>query len=446
MIIIGGGPGGYDTAALAAQNGLQTVLIEASHLGGACLNEGCIPTKCLCRSAEAMQLAAGKAAELGLKIEGVSLDFARVMERKREVVATLTAGISSMLKSAGVEVVIGRATLRDAHTATVGEEEYTAPSVIIATGATTKFLPIEGAHLDGVLTSRELLEADSVPESLCIIGGGVIGLEFASIFSSFGTKVSVVEFLPEILPAFDRDLAKRLRIALRRKGVDFHVNSAAQYIHRTDAGFSVGFASRGSESSIEAASVFMAVGRAAALDSLDFADVGIATSKRGVEVDDDFQTSVKGVYAVGDINGRAQLAHVARAQGRHALMHILGRADDVDFSIVPAAVFTSPELAMVGPTEEQLKVAGTEYRTCRAAYRANGKALAEGEGDGVMKILVSPSGKVLGAHALGLRASELIHEVAAFISMGCGLDDIKRMIHAHPTLNEIVLSAAEAAK
>lgn len=455
LIIIGAGPGGYETAVLAAKSGLETILIEKQWLGGACLNEGCIPTKCLCRSAEVIDLIRESDVLLGVENTAVKYDFSKVMERKSGVVDTLKAGVDSLLKSANVSVVIGAASFKDAHTIVVenaknqaGEEveaEYSADNIIIATGAETKFLPIEGAHSENVLTSRELLSIDYVPQSLCIVGGGVIGLEFASVFSSFGSKVSVVEFCPEILPNFDHDMSKRLRMSLKKKGIEFHVKAAVTAIETTEDGLSkVKFTEKGKDCEISAEKVLMATGRKAFVDGLNLEAIGVETDRRGIVVDENFETSVKGIYAIGDVNGRVMLAHVAKFQGKQALAKILGKDTRIDFNIIPAAVFTSPELAMVGLTEEECKAKEISFKAYKAFYRANGKALSLNESEGLVKLLATEDGKILGSTILGAHASDLIHEVAMVMSCGGTVADIQHTIHAHPTLSEIILDASES--
>ncbi len=425
LIIIGAGPGGYETAVRAAKAGLQTVVIEKGALGGTCLNAGCIPTKCLCHSAE------------------MPGEWTAAIERKNEVVEKLKSGVSMLMKTPGITLVEGEAHFQDAHTITVGDETYTAPHIIIATGSVTKFLPIPGAHAQGVVTSTEILNLPTLPQRLCIIGGGVIGLEFASIFQSFGTQVTVVEFCKEVLPNFDRDIAKRLRTSLKRRGIDFHVGAAAKEIHEGSP-LVVDYEEKGKVQSSEADLVLMAVGRAANLSALNLADVGIETTPRGIVVDEHMQTSVPGIYAIGDVNGLLQLAHAASAQGKTALSHILGKGADYRIGEVPAAVFTVPEVAMVGLTEEQLTENGTEYQSHKAFYRANGKALAMEADDGLVKLLTAPDGTVLGCHILGAHASDLIHEVTLLMRLGGTIHDLADTVHAHPSLSEILFAAAES--
>ena len=445
LIIIGAGPGGYETAVRAAKAGLQVVIIEKEHLGGTCLNAGCIPTKCLCHSAENPPPTPSQGG-------GESSSYlAEAIARKNEVVEKLKAGVAQLMKTPGITLVEGEARFIDAHTVAVGGEQYEAKNIIIATGSKTKFLPIPGAHAEGVLTSTELLNLTTLPQRLAIIGGGVIGLEFASIFQSLGSQVTVIEFCKEVLPNFDRDLAKRLRTSLKKRGIEFHTSAAAKEIKTSptpsqggEKTIVVDFEEKGKVQSVEADVVLMAVGRAANLDSLNLADVGIETSPRGIVVDENMQTNVPGIYAIGDVNGLIQLAHAASAQGRIALEHTLSPLTaHLSPLIIPSAVFTVPEAAMVGQTEEQLTEAGIEYQAHKAFYRANGKALAMDADDGLVKILTDKEGKILGCHILGAHASDLIHEVTLAMQLGATIHDIAHTVHAHPSLSEIILSAAE---
>ena len=367
LIIIGAGPGGYETAVKAAKAGLKTVIIEKEALGGTCLNAGCIPTKCLCHSAEVHDevLAVGYA--------DAAVDIAALVARKDSVVEKLRQGVAMLMKTPGITLVQGEARFIDAHTVAVrkadGEEEqFTAPNVIIATGSVTKFLPIPGAHAKGVITSTEALNLTTLPKRLCIIGGGVIGMEFASIFRSFGVEVEVVEFMKEILPAFDRDIAKRLRTSLKKRGIGFHVGAAAKAIYEGEP-MRVEYEEKGKLQSLECDLVLMAVGRGANLEAINLDDIGVAYTRRGITVDADMQTNIPGVYAIGDVNGLCQLAHAATFQGYCALDHIIRLVRDAAINgcenpyhaaltVIPAAVFTNPEVAMVGQTEEQLTEAG----------------------------------------------------------------------------------------
>jgi len=445
LIIIGAGPGGYETAVEAAREGLNVAVVEKGHPGGTCLNVGCIPTKCLCRNAEVLE-DVKNAERYGISCSPVAFDLAKAVARKDEVVEKLRAGIGSLMQQPGITLWQGEARFAPSsepgvHVIKVSEAELRAPKVILALGSTTKFLPVEGAHSEGVVTSTEMLSLTEVPRRLCIIGGGVIGLEFASIFRSFGAEVCVVEYCKEVLPAFDKDIAKRLRTSLKKRGIAFKTGAAVTAIRETPEGAKlVEYDEKGKIASTEADLVLMAVGRVANVEAMNLSEAGIAVGRRGIEVDEHLQTNVPGVYAVGDVNGLLQLAHAATFQGKVALAHLLGRDSGIRLDICPAAVFTVPELAMVGQTEEQLTQAGTPYEVHKAFYRANGKALAMEADDGMMKVLTAPDGKILGAHILGAHAADLIHEAAVVMSLGGTLRRLQDTVHAHPTLSEILLS------
>ncbi len=443
LIIIGAGPGGYEVAVRAAKAGKSVLVVEARHLGGTCLNEGCIPTKCLCKNAALLQ-EIKEASAFGISTGDISFDLATAIERKNSVVERLTAGIQSLMKTPGITLVEGTAQFIDDHTIEVNGTQYTAEHIIIATGSVSKFLPIEGAHSEGVVTSTELLNIRDIPARLCIIGGGVIGMEFASIFNAFGSQVTVVEYCKEIIPNFDRDIAKRLRTALKKQGITFQTGAAVTAIRRDEEGHSiVEYTEKNSTKSIEADLVLMAVGRAANTASLNLADVGIAFTPKGITVNDNMQTSIPHIYAVGDVNGLCQLAHAATFQSYRALNHILGKTDDIDFDIMPAAVFTSPEVATVGLAEEQAEAKGIPYSTHKAFYRANGKALSMGAEEGLIKILTDNDGIIIGCHILGEHAADIIHEAALLIHNRATLEQLKDCIHAHPSLSEIFLAATE---
>lgn len=443
LIIIGAGPGGYETAVKAAEAGLDTVIIEARRPGGTCLNEGCIPTKCLCRNAE-MLYDLRDATTFGIDNLSYTFDISKAVERKNQVVGALVSGIESLLRNPRITYVNGKAEFvpGDAHTVRVDGEEYTAPAVIIATGSVTKYLPIEGAHQPGVLTSTEMLDLDHIPARVCIVGGGVIGLEFASIFNAFGSEVTVVEFCKEILPNFDSDIAKRLRQALKGRGITFVTQAGVTAIRQGEGDtYSVEYECKGKTSAVEADVVLMAVGRAANLDSLNLAEAGIEFDRRGIVTDEHFATNVPGVYAVGDINGRCQLAHAATFQSFHALNRILGREDGIRMDIIPAAVFTSPEAAMVGLTEQQCKEKGIECNVHKGFFRANGKAMAMNETEGMVKIISGSDGRVLGCHLFGPHAADLIQEITILMQKDGTVGDLRDCIHAHPTLSEVLMNA-----
>lgn len=414
IIIIGAGPGGYETAAEAAARGIEVVIVSDGPLGGTCLNEGCIPTKAMC-----------------------AMD-APDQERKREVITQLQGGIAQLMRNKLITLVQGRAKLRDSRSIEVDGTVYEGDAIIIATGSVSASLPIPGA--DKTLDSAAMLELTEVPRRLCVIGGGVIGLEFASIYRKFGSEVTVLEFCPNVLPRFDVDLAKRLKASLAKRGIAIETSARVTAVEdgkvlwtKNDKPFET-----------EADCILMAVGRRPNLASLNLDDLGLQYGPRGIVVDENMQTSVPGVYAIGDITGGMMLAHVATAQGRRALNHICGESDGIDFSVVPAAVFTVPEAACVGKTEEECE--GMEICVGKANYRANGKAVASGEADGWCKVIADKaSGRILGVHILGAHASDIIHEAAVLVALGVTTKNARDIIHAHPTLSEVLLAAITAA-
>ncbi|MDE7368876.1 MAG: dihydrolipoyl dehydrogenase [Muribaculaceae bacterium] len=428
LIIIGAGPGGYETAAEAAAEGLNVVIIERGELGGTCLNRGCIPTKALCRSAQ-VALDVKEAALYGVDVNGVTLNYGAAAIRKDSVVAQLREGVEMALSRC--TVVHGDAKFVEPRIVVVGEESYTAPKIIIATGSAPARLPIPGAEL--AVDSDRLLSMTSFPENVTIIGGGVIGMEFASILNAFSVNVTVVEYCKEILPPFDKDISKRLKMALAKRGINI-ITSAAVTEIKPDK--TVVYEAKGKQAEVASDLVVMAVGRRPVLpEGID--KIGIAVGRRGIEVDDNMMTSVEGIYAIGDVNGRCMLAHAASAQGRI----ILGKK--VDLNVVPSAVFATPECAMVGLTEEQCKEGEIPYKSAKALFRANGKALAMNESDGLVKMIVNTETRqILGCHICGPHAADLIQEVALAMANGLTVDAIADTIHGHPTLGEAVQQAA----
>ena len=444
IIIIGAGPGGYETALEAAALGKSVTLINGGRLGGTCLNEGCIPTKCLVRDAAVVRNLK-EASDYSADNVKFDIDFNRILSRKENVVGQLRDGVAALLKRAKVNVVEGMASFKDQFTVTVNGEDYDAEHIIIATGSRSKSLPIPGADKEWVLDSTKILDIDYVPESLVIVGGGVIGMEFASIFSTLGTKVTVVEYMKQILPPFDSDIAKRLKQAMGKQGVDIVTGAAVKSLEQDyDYNIVVKYESKGKECEVTATNVLMAVGRAANVEGLNLEAAGVDYSARGIQVNDNMQTNVDHIYAIGDVNSRMMLAHVATAQGKRALNHILGKSDDINFNVVPSAVFTYPECGMAGLTEEQCKARGMEIETGKGFYRANGKALAMGEPEGLCKLIFEKgSGRLVGAHVMGAEAALLAQQCCDMITYGKTRADIKATIFGHPTLSEIILSACE---
>ena len=462
LIIIGAGPGGYETALLAAKRGVEVVLIESGHVGGTCLNEGCIPTKAFCKNAEVLD-GLREAETFGVTGLSYGFDFKAVTARKNAVVEQLRGGVEGLLGHKLITLVRGNASFKDAHTVVVTSSpvmssevetsEYSADYIIIATGSVSASLPIPGADLPGILTSREILDLEEVPQRLCVIGGGVIGLEFASVFRSFGSEVTVLEYFKEILPRFDSDLSKRLKQSLGKRGIEINTQAQVTAIEEVDGVYKVSFTRKGKEEVIEADKVLMAVGRKANVGSLNLADVGIEFTPRGIVVDEKtMQTNIPHIYAVGDINGKMMLAHAATFQGIVALDHIMDVENGIDLSVMPAAVFTSPEAASVGMTEEDCKDAGIPIRALKSFFRANGKAVTMGETDGFCKVIVAAEpkegaespyepGRILGCHLFGPHASDIVQEACALISRKATLNEFEDIIHTHPTLTEVLQSA-----
>lgn len=447
LIIIGAGPGGYETALAAAGRGLSVTLFNGDRLGGTCLNEGCIPTKCLCKNSEiVMQFK--EAEKFGIDDFTFSLDFNKVMARKQEVVDSLRSGIETMMKSAKVNVVNEMASFKDATTVVAGGEEYTADNFIIASGSVSRSLPIPGAELECVKDSTDMLAIEYIPESLTIIGGGVIGMEFASIFAGFGSKVTVIEFMKQILPPFDSDIAKRLKQSLSKRGINIITGAAAKKIEQNeDYEIVVTYEAKGKEEQVVSSDLLMAVGRAPRTEGLNLEAAGVEYSRRGIVVDDFMRTNVPHIFAIGDVNARMMLAHVASFQGLKALDAIMDRKNRIDLSIVPSAVFTVPECGMVGLTEEQCKAQGLEVKKGQSFFRANGKSLALGEPEGLVKLLFTKEDeKLVGAHIMGVQAADLAQQCADFMNAGMTRSQIQDVVFGHPTVSEVILAACHAVK
>ena len=414
LIIIGAGPGGYRAAEYAAKQGLKVVIFEGAEVGGTCLNVGCIPTKTYVHSAS----------------------FAEARERMAAVVPQLRAGVEGILSNPNITLVREKGVFTDAHT--VGD--YTAPNIIIATGSETKWLPIPGADDPHVVDSTGLLNLDTLPKRLAIIGAGVIGMEFASVFHRFGSEVTVIEYLKECLPALDGDIAKRLRKQMEKEGITFHMQCGVKQVADGEVFFED---KKGNTQSVEADVILMATGRKPRVQP-DFANEGFEYDERkGITVDANFETTVKGIYAIGDVNGKQMLAHAAEMQAVRAVNRILGKTDAINFNIMPAAIFTEPEAACVGPTEDQLKEQGVTYACKKSFWRANGKALTMGETEGLLKLFCDADGVILGCHAYGAHAADIVQEVSVLMCKHTTISELADMIHIHPTLSEILKNAAE---
>ena len=423
LIIIGAGPGGYKAAVYAAKHGLKVTIFEDAHVGGTCLNVGCIPTKTYVHSAT----------------------FTEAVERQQQVVEALRGGIETLLSHPNITLVRSKAQFIDAHTVEASSmgEVWRGENIIVATGSSPKMLPIEGVDNPHVVDSTGLLSLKTLPKKLCIIGAGVIGMEFASVFQRFGSEVTVIEYLKECLPMVDSDIAKRLRKLLEKRDITFYMGAGVKAIvpDASPSGLPVVlFEQKGKELSVDADIILMATGRKPNV-STDFSNAGFDYDERkGIATDVNFETTMKGIYAIGDVNGKQMLAHAAEMQGIHVINRILGKQDNIRFEVMPAAIFTNPEAACVGPSEDQLKEAGTPYECHKSFYRANGKALAMNETEGMVKLCTEPDeGRILSAHIFGTHAADLVQEVTAYITLGATLRQLRETVHIHPTLSEVLI-------
>ena len=444
LLIIGSGPGGYRTASYAAKNGLHVTIIEKDQLGGTCLNAGCIPTKCLAHDAEVRIAALSSFDTLP------SLDFVKVMERKNGVLSQLREGINTLLNQPNINLIKGEAHFVSDHIVEVGDRKIEAKNIIIATGSQAKLPPFINRedYLNSptlkrsVVTSTELLSIDELPKRLIIIGAGVIGMEFASAFAAFGCQVVVVEYMKECLPMIDSDIAKRLRKMLEKRGVTFYMQSAVEKVipptEEDNVDTIVVFNKKEKEIKLEADLVLIATGRQPNVMDIGLDSTNIEYSLKGIPVDKNMKTNINGVYAIGDVNARQMLAHAATFQGFRAVNHILSKQDNICLEIMPSAIFTYPEAACVGKTEEQCKESGINYTIRKGFYRSNGKALSMNETEGMIKILIGEDGLILGGHAYGSHSADLIQELSALMNRDTTLDEICDIIHIHPTLSEIL--------
>ena len=451
IVIIGAGTGGYVAAIRAAQLGAQVTLIESSAVGGLCLNWGCIPSKSLLACAELAQKIR-KAGEFGIMITGaVTYDLARMVERKNKIVAGLVKGVRTLLKTWNVELIEGRGALVGATTVRVVKADGTettlqADAIIVGTGTTAPALP--NLALDGtrIISSREALDLTAVPESLLIVGGGVEGCEFASLFGALGTKVTLVEMLPRILPTEDEEVSALLTAELKKQGVAILVNARVEKAAVGADGVTTTLADG---QAVAAAKVLVSIGRRFNTAGLGLEEAGVQLGRRGeILVNERMETNVPGVYAIGDVTGKAMLAHVASAQGKVAVRNILGRPATMSYDVIPAGIFTFPEVGRVGLTEQEARQRGQEQgmeiKVGKFRPIGLGKAHASGETTGLMKIVTeAKTGKILGVHLVGAHAADLIHEAAVAMQMGAAAGTLAETIHAHPTMPEGLMEAAE---
>lgn len=439
IAIIGGGPAGYNAAEKAAINGLKTVLFEKNAIGGVCLNEGCIPTKTLLYSAKLLDNVKGASKYGILEGEQAGFDLGKIISRKDKVVKKLTGGVKMKLTSSGVEIVEGVATLlgekSDKIRISCNEVEYVVKYVLVCTGSDTIIPPIKGLADVAYWTSKEALEIKELPKSLVIIGGGVIGIEFASFFNSMGVKVTVIEMMPEILGAMDKETSAMLRKEYAKKGIDFHLNTKVTEV--SPEGVTIEKDSK--TSIINADRILLSVGRKANTDKVGLSNLSVEILRNGVKVNEYMQTSHPRVYACGDITGYSMLAHTAIRESDVAVNHILGIDDPMSYKAIPGVVYTNPEIAGIGKTEEELKAAGTYYQVLKLPMAYSGRFVAENElGNGLCKLIIDEEAKIIGCHMLGNPASELITIAGMAIEQGLTVDDFRKVVFPHPTVSEII--------
>ena len=438
LAIIGGGPAGYTAAEMAGKAGLSVVLFEKNNVGGVCLNEGCIPTKTLLYAAKVHDTAL-HASKYGINVKEVSADLGKIIARKTKVVRKLVLGIKAKLTAQKVTLVQGEAYIQDAHTVRCGEELYECEQMIVCTGSATFIPPVAGLDSVNYWTHREALDNKEIPSSLVIVGGGVIGMEFASFLHSLGVKVTVVEMMDEILGGMDKELSGLLRADYAKRGVKFLLNTKVTGVTQKEDGIEIEYTCGEEKNTVCAEKLLMSVGCRPVMNGFGLENLNLELTARGtVKVDEHLQSSVPGVYVCGDLNGVSLLAHTAVREAEVAVHHILGKTDAMSYRAIPGVVYTNPEIASVGCTEEALTREGRAYRVVSLPAAYSGRFVAENEGvNGVCKVLVGEDEEILGVHLLGNPASELIIQAGMMIEDRRKLSDWKKYVFPHPTVGEI---------
>ncbi len=442
IVIIGGGPAGYVAAIHAAHLGAKVALVEKDRLGGTCLNRGCIPTKALARSAEVL-LEARKAKHFGVEADNVRINFPGIMAHKSKSVSELVSGVEQLMKSNKIRVCQGEGQILSPHLVKVNKEEITTRNVIIATGSESTPLAVPGAELPGVLTTDDILELTELPQSLVVIGGSHVGVEFASIFNTLGTKVTIVKRRPLQLEPVDEEIGRRFAQSLPRQGIEVKIGAAVKAIEKKGAVLRVVWDTPDGGEGVDGQMVLMATGRAPYTDGLNLSELGIQMDGRAIRVNKYLETNIKDVFAVGDVLGKDMLAHVASYEGEVAVENALGRSRQADYHAVPNCIFCHPEIAGVGVTEKEASDDGIPYEVSKFPFAACGRAVAMGQTAGMVKMICRPGdGVLLGMHIMGPHASDLIAEGTLAIRLGLTAEDIVHTIHAHPTLPEAVRETA----
>jgi len=442
VVIIGGGPAGYVAAIHAAHLGAKVAVVEKDRLGGTCLNRGCIPTKALVRSVEVF-LDGRRANEFGIEIDSIRVNFQKIMARKSNVVDKEVSGVEQLMKSNKISVYKGIGRILSPHLIKVNDEEIATRKLIIATGSESTLLPIPGLDLPGVLTTDDILELKELPESLVVIGGSYVGVEFASIFNGLGTKVTIVKRRPLRLEPVDEEVGRRFTQTLPRRGIELKIGAAVKAIKREGAALKVIWDTPEGEQGVEGQMVLMATGRRPYTEGLGLSELGIKIDGRSIVVNERLETNIDDVYAIGDVLGKGMLAHVASYEGEIAAENALGHSRQADYHAVPSCIFTQPSVAGVGITEAEAKERGLPYKVSKFPFVASGRAVAIGETMGMVKMICSAeNGRVLGMHIMGPHADDLIAEATLAVQLGATAEDIAYTIHAHPTLPEAVHEAA----
>jgi len=450
IAVIGGGPGGYTAAIRAAQLNAEVTLIEKEHVGGTCLNKGCIPTKVLLHAVGEFENVNKNLKDYGIKIYGAELDWTQLQKRKTIIVRKLVAGVDGLLKNNKITKITGEGSFinksqikvkGDGETETIVDFDY----AIIATGSEPVVIPIPGVDLTGVITSDEALSLSEIPKSMVVIGGGVIGSEFAEVFSSVGCKVTIIEMLPNIIANMDKDIVSTLKEKFEKNGIEIHTDTKVVSIEETNEGLKVNTESAGKEQSFTAEKVLLSIGRKPVTGNLELDNAGIETNRGAVVVNKSMQTNVPNIYAIGDATAGVMLAHAASAEGIVAVESIMNKKLNIDFNTIPYCVYTKPELAGVGLTEEQAKEKGYDVKVGIFPLYINGKAMIQGEQEGLVKYVIDGATKeVLGLHMSGPSGTELIVEGALAVRLEATIDEITSTIHAHPTVAESLHEAAHA--
>ncbi len=447
IIVIGSGPGGYVAAIRAAQEGKKVAIVEKAELGGVCLNWGCIPTKALLKSAQVFSYCKNSA-HYGIAIEGeVKPDFEKIVARSRTVAETMSKGVAFLMKKNNIEVIGGFGRLAGQGKVEVEGTIYEAENIILATGARPRqmpFMPIDGTH---IISSKEALTLPKLPETMIVVGSGAIGSEFACLYASLGVKVTIVEYMPQLMPLEDEEVAKTMERAFRKMRVGVMTSTTVKQVSVGEDGLcQVEIEGKKGAETLTAEIVLSAVGIKSNIENIGLEEVGVAIERDKVVVNEHYQTSVEGIYAIGDIIATPALAHVASAEAIHCVEHICGlNPDKVDYSTIPSCVFTSPEVASVGITEQKAQQLGIDYKVGRFPFTASGKATAAGDRDGFVKLIFDADEKLIGAHLVGATVTEMLGEPTLAKRLGATAHQIAKTIHSHPTMHEGIMEASEAA-